>query len=152
VLAVGGLQGVGIEEADGAGVRVQLHARGLDLGQQGGALADAGDHLVHAREQASVVEPRGADLDPILSQLAGFAHQPGGMGERAHRNRPVVRRHAAERALGDKGRARAEVAGAQGRQGSGRPGPDHQHVADAHDGGSGRSASQRRACRPGMKP
>ncbi len=127
-------------------------ARGFGLGPQGRMGAHGRDDLGHAHEQAAVIEPGLTHFDPVGGQLTRLTHQPGRMGERAHRDRAVIGRHAAKGAAGRQRRARSEVGGAGRRGHAGRTRPHHQHVDHAEPPSSGRSASQRRADRLGMKP
>ena len=71
------------------------------------------DDLAHPREQPRIVEHRLAHGDAVATELAGFADQPGGMGQCPHRDGSVVGRHAAKLVAGYEGCAGAQVCRAE---------------------------------------
>ena len=84
----------------GAGPFMDLDAGSLQLRPQRGTLAHLLDHLGHTAEQPGIVEAWLADFDAVAGQLAGVAHQPRSVRERADGRGTIVRRHAAELAVG----------------------------------------------------
>src|SRR5262249_46363721 len=115
--------------------------------------ADVFHHATDACEQAWIVERRWADIDTVLAELACVAHEPRRMCQRSHRHGSFARRHPAERVPRDERRLGAEIRRPQGGGAAGGPGAEDDDIptraAPTH---AFRSASQRRARSPGMKP
>ena len=111
------------------------------------------DDLAHAREQPGIVQHRLAHRDAVPTELAGFSDQPGGVGQCPHRNRSVIGRHAAELVAGHERCLGAQVCGAERGEHTRRSGANDDDVEHVHPlFYVSRSASQRRARSPGMKP
>ena len=86
------------------------------------------DDLAHAREQPGIVQHRLAHGDAVLTELASFSDQPGGMGQCPHRNRSVIGRHAAELVAGNERCLGAQVCGAERGEHTRRSGADNDDV------------------------
>ena len=80
------------------------------------------DDLAHTREQPGIVQHRLAHGDAVLTELARFSDQPGGMGQCPHRDRPVIGRHAAEFVAGYERCLGAQVCGTERAHHTGRSG------------------------------
>ena len=149
-----------VEESRRARVFVHGDARCLELPAERSVLAHVVDDLTHAQKEPRIIERRLADGDPEAPELLRVADEPRRVRQRAHRYRPVVRRHATDLAGRDERRARAEVSRAQGRDEPRRSGPNDSDVDDdvetlvpaAHVAHVRSSASQRSARSPGKKP
>ena len=114
------LDGLWIDEVGAAGAFVHRDAERIDLFAPSGMSTHVFDDLADARKQSGIIKHWLAHCDAVLPELARLAEEAGGVSQRAHRNRSVIGRHAAEVIACDQRRARAQVRGAQCRDHPGR--------------------------------
>jgi hypothetical protein len=69
--------------------------------------------FTYARQQTRVVEQRLADHDTVTSEAASVTEQPRGVGQRPHRNRSIVRCHAAELVTRNEHSFRTQIRGTE---------------------------------------
>ena len=100
------------------------HSGIVEIGAQQRVHAHVLGHLIDASQQRDVIE-RGLDgRDPVAWKLLCLADQPRGLGERAHRDGPIVRGHTPELIAGDESRAGSEPSRPKRSDDTGRSGPD----------------------------
>ena len=122
------LDHVRVDEAGGAGVLVDGHSGPLELVAQERVRAHVTGHLAHASEQAPIVERRLVGGYSVARELSRLPNQPGRVGQRPHRHRPVVRGHSPELVARDERRSSSEPRRAKSRDDARGPGADHDQI------------------------
>ena len=117
---------MGLTSAGKAAVRPSTAL--LELLAQRRVGPNLGGDLPDAIHQPQVIEDRFTGGDAIAGQLSGLAHQPGRMGQGAHRDRPVGRGHPAQPGTGDQRRAGSQPRRTQRRDHPGRAPADDHHI------------------------
>ncbi len=125
---MGAFDQVRVDETGGAGVLVDSDPGLLELLAQRRVGPNLGGDLPDAIHQPQVIEDRFAGGDAIAGQLSGLAHQPGRMGQGAHRHGPVGRGHPAQPSTGDQRRAGSQPRRTQRRDHPGRAPADDHHI------------------------
>ena len=104
------------------------HAQAIDVRTKRGVCAHVLDDLFRAREKASVVELGRADGDAVAAEVLHPTKQTCRVGQRAHGDRTIAGRHAAEIIARDERRPRPQLGGAECRQYAGWSGAYHDDV------------------------
>src|SRR5262245_9618289 len=104
---------VRVDEARGPRLLVDRHAQRIDLFAESRMRAHIVEDFADTRQEPAVIQNRLAHGDSVLTELSSVSDQPSSMGQRPHRNRPVIGRHTTEGVPSNQHGACAEVRGAQ---------------------------------------